>query len=402
MNIKLKNAMKSTLGVVLGASLSAGVLAQSALEDNYPELANLYNAFAVAQAAAYDAMAEINADPALADQRASVATQLEELNSMTMADMHSSMGAGPNTGAAMAMNHDQHGGMSMGNMGGPYGEAEAQARTALGRIIRAEHSEGDAAGAFLSAEALPRHAAMVMSWGRQFENTLWNIWADDSMSVAEKRAATEAAIDEYETQDARHAVSRTPKAAALYLDHQYANALKVAYPRISGLLWTTQWLQLASLEAIILGDVDPQFDGTVPTTLERFYNKLGSDTGMTMFPAPTEMPSTPAISPQLYTQSPDAAVIIDNLNMLETAIADIIAYPDLDDDSREQAIMAAISSFTSDEEQNTDETSYLLSALRGGIYNQGGPAVGELMGSERNRSREAMGMVHTMIMSGPQ
>jgi hypothetical protein len=44
----------------------------------------------------------------------------------------------------------------------------------------------------------------------------------------------------------------------------------------------------------------------------------------------------------------------------------------------------------------------LLFALRGGIYNQGGPAVGELMQSERNRAREAMDMQHNMIMSSPQ
>ena len=57
-----------------------------------------------------------------------------------------------------------------------------------------------------------------------------------------------------------------------------------------------QWLQLASLEAIIIGQVDPQFGGRVPLTMERYWNKVGSDTGMTMFPAPTEMPSAPAIS----------------------------------------------------------------------------------------------------------
>jgi hypothetical protein len=139
----------------------------------------------------------------------------------------------------------------------------------------------------------------------------------------------------------------------------------------------------------------------VPTTLERYWNKVGSETGMTMFPAPTEMPSAPAISPQLYTQAPEASRIIDNLNMLEAAIFDIVAYPNLTEEARNEAIMTTVEYFTSDEEHSTDEMSYLLSALRGGIYNQGGPAIGELMGSERNRSREAMGMQHNMIMSGP-
>ena len=45
---------------------------------------------------------------------------------------------------------------------------------------------------------------------------------------------------------------------------------------------------------------------------------------------------------------------------------------------------------------------YLLNALRGGIFNQGGPAIGELSRSERNRTRDAMNMNHAMIMSAPQ
>jgi hypothetical protein len=121
---------------------------------------------------------------------------------------------------------------------------------------------------------------------------------------------------------------------------------------------------------------------------------------MTMFPVPNEMPSAPAISPQLYSQAPDAAVIIDNLNMLEAAIADIIAYPVVED--RESAINNAVAQFTAQEDYVTDTMDYLLSALRGGIFNQGGPAIGELDRSERNRSRSAMNMQHTMIMSAPQ
>lgn len=389
MNTKLKTAIKSTLCVVLGASLSAGVLAQSALEANYPELAKLYNAFYVTQARAYDAMAEINGDASLSDERMALAMELEEAKNATGHSMHSDMG----------MDHGDMGGMSMG---GPYGEAEAEARVALGQAVRGDFSSDDAQGALMNIASVPNHARIVLVWGRNFENQLWNIWADQSTSLSAKRDATAAAVEQYHTGNERHAVSPLPKNADLYLNHDYADGLLKGFPRISGLLWANQWLQLASLEALILGEVDPQFAGEVPTTLERYWNKVGSETGMTMFPAPVEMPSAPAISPQLYTQAPEAARIIDNLNMLETAIGDIVAYPNVDEETRNEAILASVNYFTSDEEQNTDEMNYLLSALRGGIYNQGGPAIGELMGSERNRSREAMDMVHTMIMSSPQ
>ena len=398
MNNTLKIAIKSTLCAVIGATLSASVMAQSALQANFPELAKLYNAFYVTQARAYDAMAEINADPALADARDALQTQLEEAAAATGHSMHSDMGMGPNTGEMDHSGHDM-GGMSMG---GPYGEAEMEARVMLGQTVRGDFSSDEAQGALMNIASVPNHARVVLVWGRNFENQLWNIWADQSTSLSEKQAATAAAVEQYHTGNERHAVSPMPKNADLYLKHDYANGLSTGFPRISGLLWANQWLQLASLEALILGEVDSQFAGNVPTTLERYWNKVGSETGMTMFPAPVEMPSAPAISPQLYTQSPDAARIIDNLNMLETAIGDIVAYPNLSEEDRSSAILAAVSYFTSDEEENSTEMNYLLSALRGGIYNQGGPAIGELMGSERNRSREAMGMIHTMIMSSPQ
>ena len=119
-----------------------------------------------------------------------------------------------------------------------------------------------------------------------------------------------------------------------------------------------------------------------------------------MFPAPTELPMTPAIAPDLYSQSPQAAIIIDNLNVLETMIADILSYPNLE--NRSDLITDAVNNFTNKSAIEIAPEEYLLFALRGGIYNQGGPAVGELMQSERNRSREMMDMKHAMIMSNGQ
>ena len=211
--------------------------------------------------------------------------------------------------------------------------------------------------------------------------------------------AIEEAVQEYRNSESTAAVSLSPKTADLYLGHIYADAFRMGFPKLSGLLYANQWLQLASLEAIIIGQVDPQFGGRVPLTMERYWNKVGSDTGMTMFPAPTEMPSAPAISPQLYSQAPQAAIIIDNLNMLESALADVVAYPNLLD--RETVIDQVVAQYTSDDMYLAETMEYLLNALRGGIFNQGGPAIGDLSRSERNRSRDAMNMNHTMIMSAP-
>ena len=112
---------------------------------------------------------------------------------------------------------------------------------------------------------------------------------------------------------------------------------------------------------------------------------------------PVELPMTPAIAPTLFSISPDTAVILDNLNVFETLVADVLSYPNLENKS--VATNALVAQFTNPDTSFASTMDYLLFALRGGIYNQGGPAIGELSQSERNRSRVEMGMQHAMIMS---
>ena len=297
--------------------------------------------------------------------------------------------------------HMEHGGgeMSM-NMGSPYDELEVEARVALTKMLRQSHTDEAAQNALSESASLPTYVWRVLAWGRKFERDIADIFANDSTSRSQKEAAVEVAIETYLNDDTRHAVATVPKHADLYLAHDHADGAKTAFPRLSALMWTNQWLQLASLEAMVAGQLDSQFAGKVPVTLERYWAKVGSDTGMTMYPVPVDMPSAPAIAPSFYSEAPQAAMIIDNLNRLEVAVADIIAYPNLE--NRDELLEAVADEFTKDDVNVSDEMEYLLSALRGGIFNQGGPAIGELGRSERNRSRDAMDMVHTMIMSGPQ
>ena len=373
---------KFTLGASLSILISSYANSQSGgLVDEYPELANLYNAFDVTQAGIYDAIAAIGLDPASQDGRMELKMHL---------DMMAEMDHG---------GHGGHGGGMVMDMDGHFGQLETDARIELGETVRGIHSDSQSQEAFANSSALTALASGVLAQGRSFERAVWDIFADDSTSIYQKQMAIDEAVQDYQSSNPRLAVSLSPKTADLYLDHIYADAFRMGYPKLSGLLYSNQWLQLASLEAIIIGQVDPQFGGQVPLTLERYWNKVGSDTGMTMFPAPTEMPSAPAISPQLYSQAPQASIIIDNLNMLESALADVIAYPNLQD--RASVIDQLVAQYTSDDMYLADTMDYLLNALRGGIFNQGGPAIGDLSRSERNRSRDAMSMNHTMIMSSP-
>lgn len=394
MKYKILNWPMSTMkrpllvsALLIGGLFCSGLSAQNAdqIREQYPEIADLFNAFDVTQSKALEEIAAINANPATQQARNDLMMDMQMRSRMTMSEMM----------AAGVMNHN--GPMSMGMGNGPFHDLEVEARVRLLEMTRGKYSREEAEAAFENSSAINRHTAEVFKRGRSFEEQLFVIYIDDS--VEDKIAAVNAAIEDY-LSDEQHSVATVPKESDYLVEHAQANGLKTAFPLLRGFLWTHQWLQLAALEAVILQGLDPQFTGGVDVALERFWNKVGSSGGMTMFPAPSELPMAPAIAPDLYSQSPEAAIIIDNLNLLETVITDILAYPNAE--NRDELMDQAVAFFTDKETNNGESMDYLLFALRGGIYNQGGPAVGELMQSERNRAREAMNMQHTMIMSSPQ
>lgn len=372
--------------IAFASLISSGLSAQNTAEirTQYPEIADLLNAFDITQATALEEIAAINADPATQQQRNKLQMNMNMRANMSMREMM----------AAGMMSHS--GPMEMGMSNGPHHDQELAARMRLLQLMRNKHSNRTAENAFANSSAIQSNVAEVFTRGRNFENALLTIYIDDA--IDNKLTAVSKAINNYLSDD-QHSVATTAKESDYLLEHDQANGLKTAFPLIRGLLWTQQWLQLAVLEAAILQNLDKQFDGGIDVALERFWNKIGSSGGMTMFPAPSELPMAPAIAPNLYSQSSQAAIILDNLNLLETIIADILAFPNVE--NRDALMNEALSYFTNKETNNAQSTDYLLFALRGGIYNQGGPAVGELMQSERNRAREAMNMQHSMIMTAP-
>ena len=357
------------------------------IRQQYPELATLFNAFDVTQAALFDEVSGIIEDRGTRNIREALDVHFRMLRNMSMSEMMQSEHGGHN----MNMNMN----MAM-SMDAPYGERESAARGRLLEIMRGEHNDDAADEAFAASDSLSRRAAEVLRRGRAFENRLFAIYADDD--IRDKQAAVVQAVAEY-LDDERDSVAAAPKDPEYLLGHAQGTGFQTSFPRLSGFLWSQQWLQLAALEAVILQHLDANQSGGVDIALQRFWNKIGSDGGMTMFPVPVELPMAPAIAPNLYSQSAEAAFILDNLNILETMIADALSYPQLD--RRQRRIDELVAEFTSKQDNIAEPMDYLLFSLRGGIYNQGGPAVGELSGSERNRSRAMMNMRHSMIMSTP-
>ena len=368
--------------LVTAALLTVALSLFSSAAGAQQSISELFNAFDVTKAAAMEKLVEINDNPSTQQARDAFKMQLDMMANMSMSE---AMAAGMG-----------HGGMMAGT-DGPFSELEVQARVTLIDGLRSQPTGSDAEAAFENSAPLNRHTAEVFKRGRNFENRLYAIYTDNA--IADKQAAVVEAIEEYLSDD-RHSVGTAPKNSVYLITHPHASAFKFGFPKLSGLLWSNQWLRLAALEAAILEHLDQEFSGGLDIVKQRYWNKVGSAAGMTVFPAPSELPMTPTITPNLYSQSEQAAIILDNLNILDAVIADILAYPNLDD--RGTAIDEVVAEFTNKETNLSDIYDYLLFALRGGIYNQGGPAIGELVQSERNRSRSAMDMEHSIIMSSPQ
>ncbi|MGD2131625.1 MAG: hypothetical protein PVI23_02465 [Maricaulaceae bacterium] len=339
-----------------------------------PEVSSVFDPAYVAQAQMFEEIAAIDASAEMQAARDAFERTLRMRAEMSMAEMM----------AAMSMES----GMMMP---GPYDAQETAVSAGMIEALESRPSPAAVRSAY-DDSPLPDRAVEVIQSGHGFESRVYEILSDGS--IDDKAAALAAAVEAYLSEDLT--VPAQPMPAELLLEHPHAGAFSDGYPKLSRVLWSAQWLQLATIEALLNDAQQPS--GGVATVNERFQNKIsnGDQSGS---PAPVELPMAPAIAPTLFSLSPDTAIVLDNLNMFEAVVADIMSYPNLE--GRDALINALADRFTSRDEDFATTYDYVVSSLRGGIYNQGGPAIGQLARSERNRSRSEMGMEHAMVMSVP-
>lgn len=363
------------LSFVPGYFFATAGWAQAAGEiftERQPELASLFNAAYIAHARSFEEIAAIDASDDTRAARDGFERSLQMRARMSMAEM-------------MAMMRMEAGRTTPG----PYDEQESAISSSLMQLLREPQARATIRRAY-DMSPLPLRVVQVIRAGRSFEIGIFEILADNS--IGDKATALGEEVAAYLSSE--FSVPAQPKPASLLLEHPHAGAFASGYPKLSRILWSTQWLQLATVEAMLLARQDSQYWGSVDTVRARFDSMISGSNRM-----PTELPMAPAIAPTLFTLSPDVAMILDNLNMFETVVADVFTWPNLE--NRDAAINELAEQFTNHDEGFDTTLDYVVSALRGGIFNQGGPAVGELKESERNRSRSEMGMQHAMVMSSP-
>ena len=213
----------------------------------------------------------------------------------------------------------------------------------------------------------------------QFRRRVYEILADTR--IVDRATAVEQATDDFLRQPAL-AVPAEPKSLELsdaaHQGHDRALVVRQQYPKVSGLVWAYQWLELALCEPLIAYDSPEERRAGVAATVSRFREMLaGAPSGL-----PSEMPTAPAIAPSLAQRHPRAAAIFDNVHALHHVIADILVNAHAD---AGPAIAGAVDTFLSPTHLSVSRDEWVLMSLRRGIWWQGGPAIGKMDEPERNR-----------------
>ncbi|MGE0161316.1 MAG: hypothetical protein AB7T31_18110 [Gemmatimonadales bacterium] len=238
-------------------------------------------------------------------------------------------------------------------------------------------------------------AAQIIARGNAFYREILGILAD--RTVTNRNAELAAAVERYRSRP-ELALPAKPKNMDVLYDHSYALDFRGGYADLDGFLWAGHWLDLAVSEPLTdFAEPDRRLAG-LDTVRARYFAKLTYGEPPEFFPS--EVPLAPAIAPGLIFLSPQAAMIWDNLNMMQEVLADVLASPQLDD--LHAAIDETVDWFMDPENGTTDQDFWEIMALRHGIFFQGGYPIAVMTESERNLGGHAAHLQEgaVPIMSG--
>ncbi|HUR34067.1 MAG TPA: hypothetical protein VM032_09760 [Vicinamibacterales bacterium] len=236
--------------------------------------------------------------------------------------------------------------------------------------------------------ALGTRGAAVIRRALAFHREVLAIVA--TVRVNERRRALDAAVERYRSRPDL-ALGDLPKDMTILYDHPYTSFVapapgqteprrQLAYPRLTGWVWSAHWYQLAVEEPLERYEDPAERNRGLATVTARFTRKLAAGVPPDAFP--TELPLAPSIAPGLVALHDRAASIIDNLNMMLDVIDEILVRPDVPD--RRAAVNTVIGQFTDRKYRCVPADEWIVVALRHSIFEQGGPALGLMPGNERN------------------
>ncbi|MBM4185326.1 MAG: hypothetical protein FJ207_14105 [Gemmatimonadetes bacterium] len=237
-----------------------------------------------------------------------------------------------------------------------------------------------AAEAEAGFEVLGKRGAAIITRANAFHREVLGILADPAIpTFAARRAVVEEAVRRYLSEPSI-AVPGAPKDMDVLYDHSQALAFRTGYADLDGLIWAGYWLKLAATEPLTdIADPVRRAEG-LDTVMTRYQAKLSYGDPPQFFPS--ELPMAPAIAPGTIFLSPEAAMIWDNVSMMQEVLADILASPRVTD--VRGAIELTLDHFTDPNYDMQDQGYWEIMALRHGIFFQGGYPLTLMTESELN------------------
>jgi hypothetical protein len=253
----------------------------------------------------------------------------------------------------------------------------------LDRLGAMANESGTLDDAAAEAEAgyavLGERAAAIIEWTNDFRLEVLGILSDPTLtSYADRRAAVAAAVERYKSRP-EAALPAEPKNMDVLYDHEQALDFRTGYTDLDGLIWAGHWLKLAVTEPLTDLSGDQRLAG-LDTVQTRYYAKLTYGEPPEFFPS--ELPLAPAIAAGFSFMSPEAAIIWDNLSMLEEVLADVLASPETVD--VRASLDKAVEFFMDPTVGMSDRILWGTMALRHGIFFQGGYPLAVMTKSELN------------------
>ena len=220
-------------------------------------------------------------------------------------------------------------------------------------------------------------AAAIIERGHALYREVLGILAD--RSVTNRSAELAAAVERYRSQP-DIALPAVPKNMDVLYNHSYALDFRTGYTDLDGVIWAGHWLYLAVSEPLTDFAEEERRLAGIDTVTNRYFAKLSYGEPPEFFPS--ELPLAPSIAPGMIFLSPEAAMIWDNLSMMQEVLADVLASPDVKD--LPAAIDEAVDWFMDPVNGVTDQNTWEIMALRHGIFFQGGYPIAVMEESERN------------------
>ena len=220
---------------------------------------------------------------------------------------------------------------------------------------------------------LAPEAKAMFDWAHVLHRRVYDIWADERVSPADKDARIARVLAYYKTRRDL-AFSSVPKNMDLMEGQYYSQAFRDGYPKFNGLIWAYHWLQVGLYEPLVTATTLEQRQTGVLAAVARFRQMLENPPER----LPRVMPMTAAVAPQFSARYPEIAIIFDNLHAMHDVISDILASPKVARDRKRAEILTAAARYR-------DSTSFAMTrqewtemAQMMGLANMGGPAVGFL------------------------